>query len=282
MWEVFYIFISVLLFLSFIFFIWFLLFFLIVGKKYKYKLPKKIVPKGENYLKMILIDFPIRYWRDRFNYVPGTFEECGFHLICGEQGSGKTVTAAYMLLKWKKQYKQLKIKSNCEYLYQDEALNSANDMIFANNGIYGEVDFVDEIQNWFNSMDSRDFPVEMIQEISQQRKQRKVILATSQVFTRVAKPLREQVNYLYLPITLFKCFTIVRVVKPKLDEDGCVDELRPIKIFAFVHFDELRESFDTFKKIAYMAKGGLVQKNWEPNFWAQRSNGTAPSKQQKK
>ena len=61
---------------------------------------------------MILIDFPIRFWKDRFNYVSGTFEECGFHLICGEQGSGKSVTACYMLLKWKKQYKQLKIKTN--------------------------------------------------------------------------------------------------------------------------------------------------------------------------
>ena len=249
-------------FLLIVFIIWFSIFFLFVGKKYKYKLPKKQVFKEDSKVKMILFDFPIRFWEDRFNYVPGTFEEKGFHLVCGEQGSGKTTFAVWYLLRMQEQYPKLKVKTNCFYKYEDERLKSANDLIFSNNGVYGEIDFIDEVQNWFNSLESRDFPIEMLQEISQQRKQHKMIIGTSQVFNRVAKPLREQVNWLYLPITLFGCLTIVSKVKCQLNNDGELKDTVPSRIYMFVHTDKLRDAFDTYHKIEYLSKGGLKQKDW--------------------
>ena len=78
------------------------------------------------------------------------------------------------------------------------------------NGIYGEIDVLDEIQNWFNSLQSKDFPPEMLTEITQQRKQTKMILGTSQVFSRLAKPIREQTYMLYEPTTLFWLFNICK------------------------------------------------------------------------
>lgn len=262
MWDIFFGLLIIVGVIIFIVMLWFFIFFLIVGKKYKYKLPVRRAFKERSKLLQLLIDLPLQYWRDRFEFEEDTFDMKGFHMICGEQGSGKTIFAVWFLQKLKEQYPKVKIKSNCFYKYQDEELKSAYDIIYSSNGVFGEIDFVDEIQNWFNSMQSKDFPIEMIQEITQQRKQHKVLLGTSQVFTRVAKPLREQVNYLYLPVTLLGCLTIVRVVKPKLDTEGNLKESIPIKWYMFVHSPKVRDSYDTYHKIEFMARGGLAQKDW--------------------
>lgn len=60
------------------------------------------------------------------------------------------------------------------------------------NGEQGIIYLVDEIQLYLNSLESKNINMDTVTEISQQRKQRKHIVATSQVFGRMAKPLREQ------------------------------------------------------------------------------------------
>ncbi len=66
------------------------------------------------------------------------------------------------------------------------------------NGECGVIFFVDEIQLYMNSLESKNINIEVITQISQQRKQRKHIVATSQVFGRMAKPLREQFSSVML------------------------------------------------------------------------------------
>jgi hypothetical protein len=56
----------------------------------------------------------------------------------------------------------------------------------------GVVFLIDEIQLYLNSLESKNINLEVITQICQQRKQRKHIVTTSQVFGRMAKPLREQ------------------------------------------------------------------------------------------
>ncbi len=56
------------------------------------------------------------------------------------------------------------------------------------NGEFGVIFLVDEIQLYMNSLESKNINIEVITQISQQRKQRKHIIATSQVFGRMAKP----------------------------------------------------------------------------------------------
>jgi len=227
---------------------------------------KKMKPiKGEykaigygNLFKRIFIDFPKQLVYDVLNSDPDFFKEHGVHIIAGEQGSGKTVTAAYLLRRFKKMYPKLKIKTNFCYKYEDSQIKHWSDVVASENGIYGEIDVIDEVQNWFNSLQSKDFPIEMMTEITQQRKQRKVILGTSQVFTRVAKPIREQTSFLYLPMTLFGCLTIVRKYKPEIKSDsGQPDKLKLRGLFFFVHDAELRDSFDTYHKIEQMAIQGF-------------------------
>ncbi|MCL2018318.1 MAG: hypothetical protein FWG70_01045 [Oscillospiraceae bacterium] len=231
-----------------------------------YRFIKKIKPiKGEskrvgygNFIFRLFILLPKQFVYDRLTMNPDMFKESGLHIFAGEQGSGKTITVAYMLMRLKKMYPKLKIKTNFSYKNEDGTIKHWKDVIASENGIYGEVDVIDEIQNWFNSLQSKDFPIEMITEITQQRKQKKCIFGTSQVFSRVAKPIREQTMMLYEPLTLFGCLTIVRVYKPYVKADsGQTDKKKLRKVFFFVHNEELRESYDTYKKIEQMAIEGF-------------------------
>ena len=215
------------------------------------KLPK------QSFLLRILWELPWQIVNDAFHRQDYEFCDNGFHLIVGEQGSGKTITLVWLLMQYQKQYPKLKVRTNMGYAYEDGTIRSWRDLVFVNNGVYGQIDVLDEVQNWFNSLQSKDFPVEMFQEITQQRKQRKMIIGTSQVWQRVAKPIREQVKYVYKPITLLGCLTIVRKFKPVVNDEGAVDELKPRGIFFFVHNDELRNAFDTYKKIQVMSLKGF-------------------------
>lgn len=208
-------------------------------------------------LHRLYIKFPERLVLDWYNRNLDTFPEYGIRLICGEQGSGKTVTLAYLLRKYQKEYPKIKMKTNFGYIYEDGVIYDYKDIVSSHNGIYGEIDCIDEVQNWFSSLQSKDFPVEMLNEITQQRKQRKMVLCTSQVFSRVAKPIREQTYMIYEPFTVFGCLTVVFKRKPVLDSSGNVDRYLWRGIFFFIHNDELRNSFDTYRKIESMVKSGF-------------------------
>ena len=67
----------------------------------------------------------------------------------------------------------------------------------------GVLYLIDEIHLEFNSLESKNIPIEIMVEVSQQRKQRKHIVATSQVFGRMAKPLREQFSSVLVCKNLF-------------------------------------------------------------------------------
>lgn len=213
--------------------------------------------KKVNFFKRLFIDFPRRFVLDRLTINPNEFKEFGFHLFVGEQGSGKTVAVAEFLGRLKREYPLMKTATNFDYKYEDSKIDCWQNLIFNNNGIYGQADVIDEVQNWFSSNQSKDFPPEMIQEITQQRKQRKIFIGTTQRFERMAKPLREQVNYIYKPITIAGCLTIVGVYKPNINHEGQIDKLRPIKHYFFIHNDEIRNSFDTYKKIEKQAESGF-------------------------
>jgi hypothetical protein len=209
-------------------------------------------------IKRLLWDFPKQLMYDRLTRDPDYFDEYGVHIFAGEQGCGKTISTVYMLKQYQRMYPKLKVKTNFCYEYQDGNIKHWQDVVDSENGIYGEIDVIDEVQNWFNSLQSKDFPVEMMNEITQQRKQRKCIMGTSQVFTRVSKAIREQTYLLYQPYTFFKCLTIVLKWKPVIKaSDGTPDKKRFRGMFFFVHNKELRESYDTYKKIEEMVKGGF-------------------------
>lgn len=232
------------------------------GYRVKGKVPKV---KRDGILKRLLIQFPNRLIKDICNRDPLEFNEYGLHLFCGEQGSGKTTAVVELVKRWKQRYPQMKIMTNMDLKDEDKKLIHWRDILNYNNDIYGTAVVIDEIQTWFNSLESKNFPPEMLTEISQQRKQRKAIIGTAQVFSRVAKPIREQTTYIYLPMTIMGCLTIVRKTKKEYWDDEKQRFRRYCGIYFFVHTDEIRSSFDTYKKIERYSRSGFERPYWMDN-----------------
>lgn len=223
------------------------------------KLPKNLVYKKKGLFRRLVIDFPKQYVEDLYNRDPYDFMEHGLHMFCGRQGAGKTVALTELMLRWKKRYPKLKINTNMCFRDEDGVIEHWHDIVGNNNGTHGAVMTLDEIQTWFSSNQSKNFPPEMITEISQQRKQRKCILGSAQVFSRIAKPIREQTTYVYMPRTFFGCLTIVRITRPEFWDDEKQDFKKYIKTYFFVHDNNLRTAYDTYKKIEKYKEGGFKE-----------------------
>lgn len=214
--------------------------------------------KGLRYiLKRLLIDFPEKLVLDWFASDPDAFMQYGVHIFAGEQGSGKTIAAIHFILMLLRRYPACKFYSNIEINGQDGKVTQPEDFVMKNNGEKGMIVFLDEIQNWFSSMESKDFPVEVLQDICQQRKQRKIFVGTSQIFTRVTKAIREQTSVLYLPFTVAGCLTFVRVYSIKLNSDGMLKKKTLRKMYFFVHTEELRNAYNTLERVERLVNQGF-------------------------
>ena len=199
----------------------------------------------------LFVLLPKQFIEDFYTIDPNTFNEYGVHVVEGEQGAGKTMTIVYLLRSFRQRYPKLKVYTNMEYKYQDGVLKDLSQLDLNTNGIWGEIDVIDELQSVLDSSFSKNFPVELLSIICQQRKVRRCILSSTQNFTRLAKQLREQTNFIYKPITLLGCFTIVRQYKAVLDENAnfIIDKAKPIRTFCFVHDYDLRHSYDSYKTV---------------------------------
>lgn len=121
----------------------------------------------------------------------------GTKVFCGSQGSGKSLSAVRWVHKLCCMYPALKVCTNLALynfppwteIIDYEGLDS---LFTLNNGQLGIVYLIDELQLELSSLESRNIPISVITEISQQRKQRKMIVGTAQVLQRLAKPVREQ------------------------------------------------------------------------------------------
>lgn len=255
-------------------------FYYVVIKKQRF--PKRKVPrhdlkytKKRSALKRLYIDFPNRIILDKLHANPDSYDSFGVHVFAGEQGSGKTVAAMHFAKMLKERNPASKIASNIDLNFQDSRIHDWEDILQNNNGEYGQAIIIDEIQNWFNSMESRNFPPEMLTEITQQRKQRKCVIGTSQVFTRIAKPIREQITFLYRPLTIMHCLTIVRVYKVDLKDDGTVNKMHMRRCYFFVHDDELRTCYDTYEKVQRLSSKGFVPRSEQYSNTSVRIEGLA-------
>ena len=203
----------------------------------------------EGFFHKIFISFPKQFVYDKLTLNPNAFGEYGIHMVCGKQGAGKTITVVYLLQEWKKKYPQLKIYTNMAYKYETGELNHWKELIEKNNGIYGVVNVIDEIKTWWSNKESKDVPAEMLGEICQQRKQKKALIGTAQVFSEIAKPLRSQTHFVYIPKTFFGCLTIVRRTEAIYYNDEKDTFTKWTGFFFFPHTKKLREAYDTYKRI---------------------------------
>lgn len=127
------------------------------------------------------------------------------------------------------------------------------------NGIYGVIVAIDELQTWFSQKDSATMPPEVLGLITQNRKSRRVIFGTCQQFYLISKDFRTQTREVRHCFTLGNFLTgYVRKV-PSVNSAGDVVSWKFKGIRFFIHSHELRDSYDTFKTIKKYSDADYVQ-----------------------
>lgn len=239
-------------------FIWYLIFTI--------RDKRKMVPSGKHPVKYkgilynIFVEAPRRFMLDKFERERDQFPYKGIHMFCGEQGSGKTISCVEKMLKMQKEYPKSKMISNFGIEGENDELNDWHQLLDYTNGKQGVIVGIDEIQNWFQSGQVK-MPPELLELVTQNRKNSRILCCTAQVFTRVHKSIREQVTMVYQPHTFLGCITVVIMRKPEFDSEGNVTQLKYRGLYSFVHTDKLRKSYDTYKVIHTLSKEGFKEIN---------------------
>lgn len=206
------------------------------------------------------------------------FWPTGTQVYCGLQGSGKTISAVEHIHRIKERYPDAILVSNVhltnydprtfdtsaqlkdiaqtfnrrtEYILFSTMEQLSLALVAVNNGHKGVIYLIDEIHTYFNALDSKNIPMYVFTEISQQRKQRKTIIGTSQLFLRLAKPFREQCD------NVIMCKTIASYITLQTAWDGATltedynGKLQgnKRKTGFFIQTRKHRKAYDTYQKV---------------------------------
>lgn len=188
------------------------------------------------------------------NSNPDEMTVVGINIFCGPQGSGKTLSLVHYLKPLLKDYPKAIVVTNMELNFdikQEVRQYTGFDDFKIENGIYGVIYVLDEIHLILNSLESKGVPLSIIVELSQQRKQRKLILGSSQVYSRMAKPLREQIRNVIVCKNLFGIFQLNYLIDAFESQEGSDGKLKykKLKTSFFFHRKEDYLAYDTYKKM---------------------------------
>lgn len=184
---------------------------------------------------------------------PDYFYPAGIWVFCGPQGSGKTLSAVQTLRKICEEYPQAIVCSNIEVKginNQVIPFERYEQLQELDNGIKGIIFFLDEIHVLWNSLESKDIPISEMACFCQMRKNRRVIIGTSQVYSRIAKPIREQLQYVIDCKNWFGIVQYNTVLDPanSIEKDGNIDA-KCIGRHIWFHRPELYDAYDTLFKV---------------------------------
>lgn len=197
------------------------------------------------------------------------FPHSGILLFCGSQGQGKTASAVQYLHNLLMDFPRVRVVTNmdlCLMGYPNEVVKytEPDDLgRYGNNGVDGVVYLLDEIHLIWNSLESKSITPQDMIEFAQSRKQRRLIIGTSQRVTRIAKPIREQLKY------VVDCHCMFGMLQHNLiiDMDMCIESVdgtieinngRPY--FVFHDWYIRHEVFDTYQKMVRLG-GSAWRKN---------------------
>lgn len=235
--------------------------FLVKGLLKGRKIPKsgRRKLKEPNLLIKLFYLIPKQIIEDLFNRPENFFTYQGLIIFEGRQGMGKTISMVKFMQDMQYEFPNALCTTNLAYTYENKPLKTWKMLINYKNGFEGVIVAMDELQNWFSSNDSKNFPPEMLSVITQNRKNRRIILGTSQNFYLLSKAIRSQTTEVRRCATYFGCFTIVTRVEPILDSDGNVIEWKKRGRYCFVHDKELRNSYNTWKVIERFKEVGFKE-----------------------
>lgn len=150
---------------------------------------------------------------------------------------------------------------DCKYEYICIEYDGLDCLKYIANGECGVLYFIDELQLELNSLESKNIDIDVMVEICQQRKQRKKIVGTSQVFTRLHKQVREQVFDLVFCDCYFGCF------QKNINVDGFTVKEENGKLRCSVksrsyyfHTPEMYNRYDTYAKMRRYSKEWMGHK----------------------
>ena len=196
------------------------------------------------------------------------FKFYGLTVFCGRQGGGKTVSMVEYLDKIKKEYPDCVVVTNFHYVSQDMAFTDWKQFLEVRNGENGVIFAIDELQNEYNSSNWKDFPETLLSTVTMQRKQRIKIVATSQVFTRVVKQLREQCYEVVECKTLLgrwtrqKCYDADDYNRIIDNPDPKVKFKTPKKWkYSFIQSNAIRNLFDSYAVVEKMKNTEFISRN---------------------
>lgn len=200
--------------------------------------------------------FKVRKYRKEFyREHPTYFRPDGLVVFCGEQGAGKTLSAVNYVRELTWFYPKAILVTNVDIkglnpitkVIEYKGLDS---IVKIENGFEGVIYLIDEIHLEFNSLESKNVPISAMIEVSQQRKQRKHIVGTSQQFLRLAKPFREQVSNLVICRNIFNIlqYNILINGSTVKEINGHIKMDIRKKMFWF-HTPTMYSGYDTYKKM---------------------------------
>ena len=200
--------------------------------------------------------FQLAFLRDNPDY----FDPDGIWVFCGAQGQGKTLSAVQTVLALHRDYPKAIICSNLTISGVDVIpFTDYSQILELDNGVAGVIFLIDEIQSIWNCMEARNIPMEELATLCMNRKARRVVIGTSQVYGRVAKSIREQYKYVILCKNILKYIQVNTVVDPCPDgytqEDDGHFEGQVLKKSVFFHSPSAYKAYDTYKKIPRPDRG---------------------------
>lgn len=210
------------------------------------------------------------YWKtltQNWSKPPKNQFPTGSRVYKGFQGSGKSLSMVFYAFELQKQFPNCEIYSNMvikglknfHYIENDSILHEA---LNATCGSRGVLILLDEAHLYFNKKSG--ISLDVLTCISQQRKDRKRLVFSSQIWEELDISLRKQVK----EIVSCKCFFGKLQVNTISDgETLTYDKLaseyvaKPIRTEIFKHSNLLYQSYDTYQKI-------ITNKNYERAYQA--------------
>jgi hypothetical protein len=212
-------------------------------------------------------EYKIKKHNDLYRKDPNYFLPTGIQVFYGDEGSGKTLCLMHIYERIKRRYPYAKTVSNINLLqmkpislkdHETEVSNidenyyqfrSKEDFLYTiksiRNGTNGVIQLNDEYQNYFSNQDSRNVPPSLIEQSAQNRKQRRIMLCTSQDYDQLAKPIRRRADNAircktYSLPYFGTCLTVYWVYNNNRQTGA-----KPLKMGWFFHSVALRDSYDT-------------------------------------
>lgn len=186
----------------------------------------------------------------------------GIRMYCGYFGSGKSMLASKFIVDNYNRYGVNVISNiplNIPYtplINKSQIENCPNDTII----------FIDECNTLFNARSWKDFPVELIYQLCQNRKKKIMLIMTAPRFHLVDKSIRDVTEHVY---ECHKSFWRIHVVEifDGWERENAIDinMMKPLQTFGVFAKDSYYENYDSFaiidnvKKEEFLSNSEILQ-----------------------